>query len=274
MQNLRSIIFILGGVIALLSILFCSFVLYKVYNHEQRQNQDIATLRGQVSKLGAQIELLERQGKVKLSFADDSFNYLCIGNSISKHPITDFWWNENGMAASTLGKDYYHRVVDYLKQKHKKVNSEVVNLSVWEVQSHDRAETLMFFKPYLSDNLDLVTIQLGENASNIDTFEQDYIELLNYVKKKCPKAKILVIGDFWEYKDRDEQKKNATLACNVDYVSLEGIKDNQDYSAGMGTVVFDKDGKEHIIEHDGVARHPGDKGMEAIAGRIVEMIEK
>ena len=42
----------------------------------------------------------------------------------------------------------------------------------------------------------------------------------------------------------------------------------------MGTVVFDKDGEDHIIEHDGVAKHPGDKGMESIAGRIVEMIEK
>ena len=37
----------------------------------------------------------------------------------------------------------------------------------------------------------------------------------------------------------------------------------------MGTVVFDKDGKDHIIKHEGVAKHPGDKGMEAIAGRIV-----
>ena len=220
LKKSKSIIFILGEVITLLSILFCSFVLYKVYTHEQRQNQDIATLRDNISKLGAQVELLERQGRVNLSFADDSFNYLCIGNSISKHPITDGWWNENGMAASTLDKDYYHLVVDYLKQKHEKVNSEVVNLYVWEVQSHDRAETLMFFKPYLSDNLDLVTIQLGENASNIDTFEQDYIELINYVKKNCPKAKIIVVGDFWEYKDRDEQKKNAALACNIDYYSI------------------------------------------------------
>lgn len=164
-------------------------MLYKVYNHEQRQNQDIATLREQVSKLGAQVELLDKQGKVNLSFADESYNYLCIGNSISKHTITDFWWNKNGMAASTLDKDYYHRVVDYLKQHHEKVNSEVVNLAVWEVQSHDRAETLMFFKPYLSDKSDLVSIQLGENASNIDTFKQDYIELINYIKRIVLKQK-------------------------------------------------------------------------------------
>lgn len=41
----------------------------------------------------------------------------------------------------------------------------------------------------------------------------------------------------------------------------------------MGTVVFDKDGKKHLIEHDGVAKHPGDKGMEAIAGKVVEKLE-
>lgn len=147
LKKSKSIIFILGGgnypfINSILQL--CAI---QSFTHEQRQNQDIATLRGNISILGAQIELLERQGKVKLSFADDSYNYLCIGNSISKHPITDFWWNENGMAASTLDKDYYHSVVDYLKQQHEKVNSEVVNLSVWEVQSHDRAETLMFFKP-------------------------------------------------------------------------------------------------------------------------------
>ena len=97
--------------------------------------------------------------------------------------------------------------------------------------------------------------------------------IINYIKKNCPKAKILVIGDFWEYKDRDKQKKEAALACNVDFVSLEGIKDNQDYFAGMGTVVFDKDGKKHLIEDDGVAKHPGDKAMEAIAGKVVEKLE-
>lgn len=41
----------------------------------------------------------------------------------------------------------------------------------------------------------------------------------------------------------------------------------------MGTVVFDKDGNEHIIEHDGVAKHPGDKGMDAIASRIFEKLK-
>ena len=58
-------------------------------------------------------------------------------------------------------------------------------------------------------------------------------------------------------KTTDSQKKATALACNVDYVSLEGIKDNKEYFAAMGTVVFDKDGKEHIINHDGVAKHPG-----------------
>lgn len=41
----------------------------------------------------------------------------------------------------------------------------------------------------------------------------------------------------------------------------------------MGTVVYDKEGKEHIIKHEGGARHPGDGGMKAIAGRIVEKLK-
>lgn len=62
MKKSNSIRFVLvGGGVTLLSILFCSFVLYKIYNHELRQNFDIATLRGQIFKLESQIELLKNQ---------------------------------------------------------------------------------------------------------------------------------------------------------------------------------------------------------------------
>lgn len=72
----------------------------------------------------------------------------------------------------------------------------------------------------------------------------------------------------------DEQKERACKKAGAEYVSLQGIKDNKEYFCGIGARVFGDDGKEHIVEHDGVAVHPGDKGMKAIAERIIEQLIK
>ena len=68
-------------------------------------------------------------------------------------------------------------------------------------------------------------------------------------------------------------KEQAAKETNVEYVSLEGIKDNKEYYAGMGTTIYDDDGNPHQINHEGVAAHPGDRGMEAIADRIINVID-
>ena len=81
-----------------------------------------------------------------------------------------------------------------------------------------------------------------------------------------------MIDDFWDSGEKSESKKLAAEKENVDFVSLDDIKGKTEYQAGLGTVVYDKDGNEHIIEHEGVAKHPGDKGMEYIADRVIEKI--
>ena len=71
---------------------------------------------------------------------------------------------------------------------------------------HDRGETLSLLDGLLSEELDLVTIQLSENASDLSTFESDFEELIRYVQKGAPVAQILVIGDFWDKEQKDEMK--------------------------------------------------------------------
>ena len=264
---------------AIACIITCGgFFAYKLYKHEKNQAKDISDLNGQVYDLKGQISLLNAKlagRKESIIWDSGEYNYLAIGNSLTRHGACSYWWHScNGMAASDLEHDYYHIVLRHLEQKHDKVHGEAVGLSTWEVQSHDRDETFFMFDPYLNEEIDLITIQLGENAENLDTFESDYESLIIYIKNKCPKARIIIIGDFWAKANRDELKIEAASNTNVEYVSLEGIKDNKDYYAGMGTTVYDDDGNPHRIDHEGVAAHPGDNGMEAIAERVIAVIDK
>lgn len=101
------------------------------------------------------------------------------------------------MAATDSDKDYFHLVTDYLEKSQEKDTSYAVNFYTWEVQSADRAETYSLIDPYLSDKLNLVTIQLSENVTDLSNFEKDLEELLGYVQTKCPNAQIILIDDFW-----------------------------------------------------------------------------
>ena len=102
---------------------------YKFYKHEQYQDQLINALQLQVSTLKS----TGSGNKLTAKSSSKSYNVLFLGNSITKHPIASYWWNENsGMAASRTSKDYVHLVVNYLKSKKKSVNYVAYNYSIWE----------------------------------------------------------------------------------------------------------------------------------------------
>lgn len=281
MSNKKTIYSVVALVLLFTVIIGMSYG-YKLYKHERWQNSKIkeldATIQEQdaiIQALNSQISVLnEKINTENIDWNEDGYNYLAIGNSITLHGLTDYWWdNDRGMASSADDKDYVHLVESYLEANGKNVTKYVKNLAVWETNANDRAEFLELVDPYLDANVNLVTIQLGENASNLDTWESDFEELLSHVKKRCPNAQIIVVGDYWSNGDRDKEKQVATEKQGATYVSLDGIKDNIEYQAGLGTIVKGKDEKLHTIKHNGVAAHPGDKGMAAIADRIIEEIE-
>lgn len=213
--------------------------------------------------------------KKSVEWGEDTFNYFAIGNSITYHDVCEYWWNEGvGMAASDAEHDYVRLVESYLKEIKGDTIMHNMNFFIWEKQSYDRAETLHELDRFLSNAVDLVTIQLGENVIDTNTLELDFIELIHYIEERCSNVQIIIVGQFWRDEKKDAIKKSISEKCNVAFADLSGIEENiEEYVAGMGTTVYDGDGKKHIIEHSGVAEHPGDKGMAYIAEAIEQHIK-
>lgn len=203
--------------------------------------------------------------------APDAFHYLAIGNSITLHGKCHYWWNEVGMAASVKEKDYFHIVTEHLKSVHGNVSANAYNFYMWEITAHDRTQTIGALKDHLSPALDLITVQLSENASDLSTFSEDLCELINHIKTTCPKAKIIMVDEFWSEK-KSEMKREVSEKLSVPFASLADIRGKDEYKCPLGTTVFGDNGIGHAVDHDGVAAHPGDEGMKAIAERIIKML--
>lgn len=92
---------------------------------------------------------------------------------------------------------------------------------------------------------------------------------IRYVHNKAENSQIIVIDDFWDKGNKVTMKKKAANASDISFISLNNIKRNVNYQTGKGTVVYDEVGHVYVIEHDGMAKQPGDKGMAHIA-KVVE----
>ena len=206
-------------------------------------------------------------------FSPDSINYLAIGNSITRHQMSDYWWGDWGMAASTEDKDYFHLVKQKLKEKHGKVTARAYNFYAWEPQGTDRAEALTLLENYLSEDLNYVSIQLGENVSDTATFEADFDEMIRFIQARAPKAMIVIIGNFWTNNTVDELKMRVAIKYSLPCIDLAEIRDNPAYQCGMGTTVYDASGFPHQIAHEGAAKHPNDAAMAYIADKVFTAME-
>lgn len=199
-------------------------------------------------------------------------NLLFIGNSITKHGKCSYWPGEWGMAASSPKNDYVHLLVKKLRKSGQHVEYADINFSKWEIMDHDRDEVLLLLDDLLKISYDYIVLQLGENVFSIDTLEGDFYSLLKYLKKSSPDADILVCSSFFIKDDVDDIKRRVCSKIKeVKYVSFKDIRGIVPYIAG-NNIEIKLDNKIFHINHNGVAIHPGDKGMEIYADRLFEAI--
>ena len=256
--------------LAALALTAAALAAVRIIRHEKEQNEALRELAEQMIALQE-----ERQAAEAGSASEANITELkdrLIGNSITVHAPNEVWWDNAGMAASSADRDFVHLVDAFLSETYGKTACYPFYFYTWEISPGQRAETLSLLDPYLDPDLQLVTIQLGENAEDLSTFAQDFEALIRYVQEKAPSARILVIDDFWTREERGQMKREAAEKAGAEFISLEEIRDNPAYQAGIGATVYGAAGEPHTIENADVAAHPGDSAMQYIADRIIEAI--
>lgn len=187
---------------------------------------------------------------------------LFLGNSITRHGKAENlgWCGDWGMAASSKENDYVHKLISKFCQKGVKVSVCIANLSDWE---RTRNMDLLFTK-YLSAlrfNADYVIVRLGENAcpdKYLSEFELCYGELTDLFSRNG--AKIVLTDLFWEYEPFDNFVAELAKARGYAFAEIHDLG-NDDAMKAIGK-----------FSHNGVAVHPGDKGMAEIAERIFRVL--
>ena len=203
---------------------------------------------------------------------DGSYDYLAIDNSITRHPIKEYWWGEWGMAATSAENDYYHIVTQYISDNCSNSTFDVTYLLEWEElpSGEQKKAGLSVLDPYLKESLDLVTIQLGDNISDYTDIVNDYENMVDYIRQRCPNAQIIMVGNFWLNDECDNAKIQVSALHDIAYVDLTPITNER---TPLGTIVYGDDGLLHVIEHDGVSQHPNDKAMRYIAEQIISNMD-
>ncbi len=212
---------------------------------------------GICSIASAQNEL--KLGKLKID------KVLFLGNSITLHsPAPDIGWNGNwGMAASSQDKDFVHLLTA-------RINKEVggkVKVKIRNIADFERRLTEFNIEQELKEELafaaDVIILAIGENSAtpksdqDRERMTQALNNLLTQLKKQG-QPKIFVRSQFWPDAEKDKLLKRACEDASAVWVDLDQL----------GTDPINSARSERKIEHDGVAGHPGDRGMTAIADKI------
>ncbi len=195
---------------------------------------------------------------------------LYLGNSITLHgPAPHIGWTVNwGMAASAAENDYVHLLTKRIAAAAGgDPEIRVRNIADFE-RNHEKYDIATSLKEELAFGPDLVILAIGENVPALkdaearERFGKAVRSLLRTLNGNGGPT-IVVRSSFWANPAKDDLLEAAAKEAKATFVDIRRLGSDPTMSARS----------ERKIEHDGVAAHPGDKGMEAIADAIWKGLE-
>jgi hypothetical protein len=219
---------------------------------------------GRTGRMAAEIKLKRKTASPATLQAR---RILFLGNSITLHgPSAQVGWMNNwGMAASAQERDYVHVLVNSIaKLSGSRPEVQIANIADFE-RRYDAYDLDAGLKQHLDFKPDTVVVAIGENVPALTSedaktrFKAGFTRLLTALKKSGQPA-IFVRSCFWPDKTKDDIMRESCTAVGGVFVDIGGLsKDESNYARS-----------ERSFAHAGVAGHPGDKGMKAIADALLK----
>lgn len=194
---------------------------------------------------------------------------LFLGNSITLHgPAPEIGWEANrGMAASSDEKDYVHLVTAGVEAASGRVPEvRVRNIADFE-RGYGMWDAAVVLREELAFGADTVVVAIGENAAPLDSeekaaaFERACGGLLRVAGREGG-ARVVVRSCFWPDAAKDGAMRRAAEKAGAEFLDISALGKDPANAAGS----------EREIKHAGVAGHPGDRGMRAIAEAILGVL--
>lgn len=189
--------------------------------------------------------------------------FLFLGNSVTLHnPLPAIGWSGRwGMAASEESRDYVHAFMAQARRKHPDAAWRIGQLADWERNFWKDEEVLKDFSALRDWRPDyILCVILGANTPQesleAHDFGAHYRRMLRFFNPDGH-ARLILTDMFWRSPAKDTSIRAAAQDMNAAFVGLNDLGDN-DAMMAVG-----------LFAHNGVAHHPGDRGMQEIAARLL-----
>ena len=200
---------------------------------------------------------------------NDPLQVLCLGNSITKHPIKEDieWFSDWGMAASNIEYDYCHQLEKMLSQNRPGTVVTPLNIAYWERNLNCNIDSLI--GTHVTDK-DVIVIRLVENVQDKEAFKSGILRLVEYCKRKADK--VVITGCFWKDEEKERAIINAAHMHGLTFIPIDWIDRLYDSRPKVGDTLYDIHGKPYTVIKDFIIAHPDDKGMKKIAEAIYRVL--
>lgn len=191
-----------------------------------------------------------------------------FGNSITQHgKAPAIGWEGNwGMAATSLENDYVAQLVKLLIKDSNSEKWKAHKENISQLETNPDAYQLPAYLSRFSKQSDIAIVELGDNfspsKSDGQVFAAKYLELLNLVRPNS--GTLVCVSTWWLSATKNQLISDSCKSAGGVYVDISDLSKTPANVAG----------NQRKLTNSGVAAHPSDMGMQAIADKIMKSLSK